>query len=520
MITSKRKKRFETPPVRMDGRIFCAKCIVAIFISKIPGFCTKPIFYAMSIACIRIQKGFVYMDCKNEKLKIMREEAVPKALLKMALPTMIGMVVSALYSVVDAFFVGGLGTSQMGAVSVTFPIGQVVVGLGMMFGSGAGSYISRLLGAGENEKANRTASTALFSSLLTGIVLIGISLCFLNPLLTALGATKTILPYARQYGMIYITGSILNIFTSTMNNIMTAEGLSGITMTSFLLSSVVNIILNPIFIYVLGFGIRGSAISTVIAQVVITVMYLWIILSKKGVLRFSPANIRLDVMIYRQIFKVGIPILVYQFLTSLAIGLTNTAANAYGDSAVAAFGVVTRITALVSYLVFGFTDGYQPVAGYNYGAKSYGRLKEATKLSFLWTTVFCAAAAVVLIAFPVPILTPFSRNDPELIRIGSEILRANGCLFTLFGFEMVSMSLFLSIGKGTEGGILSISRQGLFFLPAVLILPRFFGMEGIVWAQPAADVLTVILSAVFLLGLNKKLKAKTEAPTEPKNRAA
>ena len=181
------------------------------------------------------------MNLKNENLKMMQDEKIPKVLLKMALPTMIGMVVSALYSVVDAFFVGGLGTSEMAAVSVTFPIGQIIVGLGMMFGSGAGSYISRLLGAEKNDEANNTASTALLSSLFVGILLIGISLCFLDPILTALGATKTILPYAREYGVIYITASILNIFTCTMNNIMTSEGMANVTMISFLASGILNI---------------------------------------------------------------------------------------------------------------------------------------------------------------------------------------------------------------------------------------------------------------------------------------
>lgn len=449
------------------------------------------------------------MILNDEKLKMMREEKISKVLLKMALPTMIGMVVSALYSVVDAFFVGGLGTSQMGAVSIAFPIGQIIVGLGMTFGCGAGSYISRLLGAGKNDEADCTASTALFSSLFAGVVMIAISLCFLDQFLTALGATKTILPYAREYGVIYITASILIIFNCTMNNIMTSEGMANITMISFLTSGVLNIILNPIFIYLLGLGIRGSAVSTVIAQATVSALYLWIILSKKGCLRFSIKSFRLDGNIYKQIFKVGIPILVYQLLTSLAIALTNTAASTYGDSAVAAFGVVTRITALVFYVVFGFTDGYQPVAGYNYGAKNYDRLKEATELSFKWMSIFCIAAALLFIIFPGQIISLFSKNDAMLINIGSNVLRANGIAFTMFGFEMVSMSLFLALGKGKEGGILSISRQGLFFIPAILIMPRIFGIDGLIWAQPVADVFTVALTAVFMTGLNRKTKSQT-----------
>ncbi|AWI05957.1 MATE family efflux transporter [Clostridium drakei] len=451
------------------------------------------------------------MNSKNEKLKMMRDERIPKVLLKMGIPIMIGMMISALYSVVDAYFVGGLGTSQMGAVSIAFPIVQIVIGLGMTFGSGAASYIARLLGEGKTEKANQTASTALFSSLVVGIIAIAISLCFLDDILVGLGATKTILPYAREFAVIYITGSILNIFIVTMNNIVTSEGMSKLTMTSMLLSGVLNIILNPILIYPLGLGIRGSAISTVISQGAASLLYIWYMLSKKGCLRFSIGNFRFDTAIFAEIFKVGIPIFVSQLLSSTSMALSNTAASSYGDSAVAAIGVVTRIMALGSYVVFGFMRGYQPVAGYNYGAKNYDRLKEATKVSIKWSTIFCIVTAFILILIPEQIVYLFSKNDAMLIDIGSRALRASGIAFILFGFEQVYMCLFLALGMGKEGGILSISRQGLFFIPAILIMPSFFGIEGVIWAQPAADLFTVILTIIFAISLNRKLKVlKTE----------
>ncbi|AZV58080.1 MATE family efflux transporter [Clostridium sp. AWRP] len=445
------------------------------------------------------------MNLNNEKLKMMRDEKISKVLLKMGIPTMIGMMVSALYNVVDAYFVGGLGTSQMGAVSITFPIAQVIVGLGMTFGNGAASYISRLLGEENETKANETASTALVSSLIVGIISIAVSLYFLDNILIGLGATKTILPYAREFAVIYITGSILNIFSVTMNNIVTSEGMAKLTMTSMLLSGIFNIILNPILIYSLGFGIKGSAISTVISQALASILYIWYMLSKKGSLRFSIYNFRFDGTIFTQIFKVGIPILVYQLLSSASMGLSNTAASNYGDSAVAAIGVVTRIMALGSYVVFGFMKGYQPVAGYNYGAKNYDRLNEATKVSLKWATIFCAATALILIMVPDQIVSLFSKNDAVLINIGGRALRANGIIFILFGFEQVYMCLFLALGMGKEGGILSISRQGMFFIPAILVMPQFLGIEGVIWAQPVADLLTVILTALFMLGVNKKL---------------
>jgi Na+-driven multidrug efflux pump len=201
-----------------------------------------------------------------------------------------------------------------------------------------------------------------------------------------------------------------------------------------------------------------------------------------------------------------VPIFVFQLLSSAAMGLSNTAAKVYGDSAVAAVGVVTRLITLGTYVAFGYMKGFQPVVGYNYGAKNYERVREATKVSLLWATVFCAIMALLMIVIPKQIISLFSENDSVLIDIGARMLRANAIVFTLFGFEQVYMSLLLAMGRGKEGGILSISRQGLFFIPAILILPRLFGLDGIIWAQPAADLLTVILTAALAIGINKKLK--------------
>ncbi|HBK68379.1 MAG TPA: MATE family efflux transporter, partial [Firmicutes bacterium] len=224
----------------------------------------------------------------------------------------------------------------------------------------------------------------------------------------------------------------------------------------------------------------------------------------------SPRLFTFSGTIYGEVFKVGVPILVFQILTSAAMGLSNTAASVYGDSAVAAVGVVTRIMTLGTYVVFGYMKGFQPVAGYNYGAKNYDRLNEATKVSLKWATIFCATVALLIIIIPKQIISLFSENDRALIDIGVRALRANGIIFPLYGFQMVYMALFLAMGRGKEGGLLSISRQGLFFIPAILIMPHLFGLEGVIWAQPSADLLSVVLTAVLALGLNKKIKAFKE----------
>lgn len=221
------------------------------------------------------------MNERNKKIELLGSAPIPKALLAMGLPIMIGMMINALYNLVDAYFVGGLGTSQMGSISVAFPLGQAVVGLGLLFGNGASSYISRLLGHGDKETANKVASTALYSSIFVGAVIIICTIIFLNPILKLLGATESILPYAITYTRIYVISSIFNVFNVTMNNIVTSEGAAKTTMCALLTGAILNIILDPIFIYVLDLGVAGAAIATAISQVVSTLVYLGYVLRKK-----------------------------------------------------------------------------------------------------------------------------------------------------------------------------------------------------------------------------------------------
>jgi putative MATE family efflux protein len=451
------------------------------------------------------------METENEKLKMMRDGKMSRALLSMGAPTMLGMLASALYNVVDAYFVSGLGTPQLGAVSVAFPIGQVVIGLAMTFGSGAASYIARLLGAGETGRARRVAATSLYGSLLAGGILITAALCLLDPILTALGATATILPYARAYGLIYVAGSILTVFCVTMNNIVTAEGAVRLSMTAMMIGTGLNAALDPLFIYAFGWGVEGAAIATVAAQACSTFLYVVYILRGKGALRFSPRHFSLDPSIYAEVIKVGVSILVVQLLTGAALGLTNTAASRYGDSAIAAMGIVTRIFTLGSYVIFGFVKGFQPIAGYNYGARNYPRVKQALRLSLMWTTLFCTAAALVMIVLPRSIVSAFSAGNAEVLDIGSRALRANGILFPFFGFQIVTMTLFLALGKAAQGGGLGLCRQGIFFLPAIFALPSLFGLNGVVWAQPLADLLTIILTAVLAVQARGMLKSAARA---------
>ena len=445
------------------------------------------------------------MNNQNKKIELLSSASIPKALLAMGIPTMIGMLVNAFYNLVDAYFVGGLGESQMGAISVVYPLGQVVVGLGLLFGNGAASYISRLLGRGDKENADKVASTALYSSVSVGAVIIIISMIFLHPILKLLGATDSILPYAATYAGIYIVSCIFNVFNVTMNNIVTSEGAAKTTMCALLMGAVLNIALDPLFIYVFDLRLAGAAIATAISQVVSTCVYLTYILRKKSVFHFKIKDCTYTKEIMSEIFKIGIPTLVFQILTSVSISLINNAAGDYGDSAIAGMGVVTRLISMGSLSVFGFIKGFQPIAGYSYGAKKFDRLREAIKTSIVWSTVFCVIFGLVLALFPAAIVSQFTKGDAEMIRIGAASLRANGISIMLFGFYTVYSSLFLALGKGREGFILGACRQGICFIPVILLFPIVWGLNGILYAQPIADVLSAIVTVLIAIPLHKKL---------------
>lgn len=451
------------------------------------------------------------MNNQNNKMELLGNVPIPKALMAMGIPTMLGMMVNAIYSLVDAYFVGGLGESQMGAISVVYPLGQVVVGLGLLFGNGAASYLSRLLGKGDKEKANQVASTALYSSITAGAVMIIFSIIFLRPILNLLGATDSIMPYAVSYTSIYIISCIFNVFNVTMNNIATSEGAAKTTMCALMAGAVLNIGLDPVFIYVLDMGVAGAAAATAISQIVSTLVYLIFVLRKKSIYHFKIKYCTFTKEIMSEIFKIGVPTLVFQILTSLSISLVNRQAKPYGDSVIAGMGAVTRVVSMGSLMVFGFIKGFQPIAGYSYGTKKFDRLQEAVKTSILWSTVFCVIYGLVMTVFSKEIISQFTKGDFEMIRVGTESLRINGISFILFGFYTVYSSLFLALGKGLAGFILGACRQGICFVPVILICPQLWGISGILYVQPVADVLSAIITIFMALGLHRELAATKNA---------
>ena len=277
-------------------------------------------------------------------------------------------------------------------------------------------------------------------------------------------------------------------------------------------------VLDPVFIYTLDFGVAGAAIATAISQIISTLLYLFYILRKSSVFTFSIKECCFSKEIMSEILKIGIPTLLFQVLTSLSIGMINNAAKEYGGSALAAMGPVTKIVSMGTLIVFGFLKGFQPIAGFSYGARKFDRLREAIKTSILWSTGFCLLFGLIAIVFSIPILSIFTKGDVEMVQVGSTALRANGFSFILFGFYTVYSFLFLVMGKAAEGCILGACRQGICFVPVILILPAVWGLNGVLYTQPIADAISAIVTVFMATRLHRELKAaeaKLSSPQEP-----
>lgn len=443
------------------------------------------------------------IDTKVNKAKLMGEKKIPELVLKFAIPTIAAMLVNAIYNAADAMFVSWLGVKQSGAISVAFPIFMLILGMGLTFGTGAGSYISRLLGKEDNTKANYTASIAVFTSLIIALIFTIIGIAFINPVLRIAGATDTILPYAREYGIIIIAGCVFPIISRTFSNIIRAEGNIKYGSIVIMSGALLNIILDPIFIFFLDMGIKGAAYATILSQGISTVILAMHFMSNKSIVKINLKNFKVNRKIYLEILKIGLPTFVFQLLMSLSLGLINNYAAPFGDAAVAAMGIANRIFAIGMYIVFGFSQGFQPIAGFNYGAGKIKRLKESVLFSIKCTTIFSLLITILIFIFSKSIMNIFTK-DLAVQQIGSRTLIALHTMFPLFGTQMIITYLFLALGKGKEGGFLSISRQGVFFLPMIIILPKLFDLNGVMYALPAADFLATIVAISLGLRLYKK----------------
>lgn len=467
---------------------------------------------------------------RNTRTNLMAEGPIKKTLITLAIPTIIATIVSAIYNFADTLFVGMLNdTSAMGAVSVAFPLFMIISAMGQMVGVGSASFVSRSLGAGEKEKADKTASTAFFLAIIMGVIVTAVVLIFLGPILKMMGATESVLLPGKSYSTWIISGSIFTIINMTLNNIIRAEGNAKYSMNALIIGAVLNIIFDPLFMFVFNLGLQGAAIATVLGQMISTLYLVKYFLGDKSYIRMSRANISRESEIYKEIFKIGLPVFFMQFLSSMAFSIQNVAAAEYGENALAAIGITLKVTIMPLFIMMGYNQGFQPFAAYNYGAKNFKRVKEALDISTKWLVTFGLLSALLFIIIPEPFVKMFTK-DKQVIEYGVNNLIAFNIFMPLVGFIMINTGLFQSFGKGKQAATLAIVRQGVFLIPLLIFIPKIFvtyvsqlsffvnlfpydmpsGLAGIMYAQPMADILAFILTAVFSFFIRKEISIKDD----------
>ena len=441
----------------------------------------------------------------------MTQTPIPKLIVTLAVPTVISMMTTAIYNMADTAFVSQLGTSAAGAVGIVFSLMAIIQAIGFMLGMGAGSLISRLLGQQKNQEANRTGSTAFFTALAFGLLLSVFGLLFLNPLMGALGATPTILPYARDYAQYILFGAPVMCASFVLNNLLRSQGKALLAMFGIATGGILNIGLDPLFIFVFRLGIGGAAIATLLSQCVSFCILLSFFLRGKSVVRLSIRQVSRQWQTYWLIVKTGLPSFCRQGLASIATVALNVSAAAYGDPAVAAMSIVGRIFMLVLSAMLGFGQGYQPVVGFNYGAKKYSRVRHAFRFSLTVGLVLLTVLGTVGFLFAPQIMALFRRADAEVIAIGALACRAQ-CVALIFQPLIVICNMtFQVLGRSWQATFISSCRQGIFFLPLILILPACFGLTGVQLTQPAADLLTFACCFPLLRGYFRDLKQLEQA---------
>lgn len=442
---------------------------------------------------------------QNEYIK-MTQSPISKLIVSLSIPTIISMLITSIYNMVDTFFVSKLGTSATGAVGIVFSVMALIQAIGFMLGAGSGNIVSRQLGKQDEEGANQVASTGFFMALALGALLMIFGLLFLNPFMRLLGATKTILPYARDYAKYILFGAPVMCASFVLNNLLRGQGRATLAMIGIAFGGILNIILDPLLIFTFEMGISGAAIATLISQVISFLILLYFFLAGKSAVRLSIRKMSYKAHVYKRIMTNGFPSLCRQGLASLAAIALNINAGLHGDAAVAAMSIVSRIFMLIVSVMIGFGQGFMPVVGFNYGAKKYDRVREAFWFSVKTGLVFMAILSMGGFIFSEQLIGLFRKEDAEVMAIGILACRLQCLALPLQPVMVLSNMLFQSIGKSWQASLLSSMRQGIYFLPLIMILPRAFGVLGVQMAQPIADTLTFMTCIPFIIRLLRELK--------------
>jgi putative MATE family efflux protein len=451
------------------------------------------------------------MKEKQQRRKLLGEEKIPRLIFKMSVPAMIGMTVNALYNLIDTIFIGqGVGALAIGGLSIAFSAQIAMFAIGLMIGTGTASIVSRALGADEPGRAARTAGTAWSSALIIVIVMLTLAQIFLKPLVRLLGATAEIAPYTEEYLRTILFGFPVIAATVIGHAIVRAEGKPQVAMISLLIGASANIALDALFIFGFNMGIRGAATATVIARTFSLIFIIFYFKSGKSVLPLSLKCFIPRLHAIKPIFALGLPAFIRQIGMSVLLMVVNNSLGSYGSPLhISAYGVISRFMLFSMMPMFGLNQGFQPVAGFNWGAGNSVRVRKSLAVTTAASVTYASILYIFVLTVPHLIFRIFTPNQ-ALIDIGSGALRTVFLLLPLIGIQLVGATFFLAIGKALPAFILALSRQIIFLIPLVLILPVFFGVPGI-WASfPLADGLSITVTILLLLWQVKKMKAREE----------
>ncbi|WP_303823320.1 MATE family efflux transporter [Ruminococcus flavefaciens] len=442
---------------------------------------------------------------KNSQYAKMSETPVPKLILELSVPAIISMLVTNIYNLVDTAFVGRLGTSASGAVGIVFGFMAIIQAFGFMFGQGSGSILSRALGKRDIESASVHATAGFFGSFLFGLLICIFGFALLDDVVYLLGSTDTIAPYAKAYISYILISAPFMCSCLTMNNILRYEGKAFLGMIGLMSGAILNMVGDPILMFGLKMGISGAGLSTALSQLVSWCILLWMFLSGKTESKLSLANARLVTLaMIGNIMATGFPSLLRQALNSITTVMLNSRCGDYGDAAVAAMSIVSRIAFFAFSVALGVGQGFQPVSAFSYGARKYTRLRKGFRFACLMSEGIIIVSCAVLIVFSGDLIGIF-RDDEEVIRIGTRALRLQALATLVLPPCMVVEMLFQSTGKRLGASILSSLRNGLFFIAALMILPRIRGLAGIQESQPLSMLVSVPLFVVFAVFFFRRL---------------
>lgn len=449
-------------------------------------------------------------DKQEAKFIKMTQQPIPKLIFRLAVPCIISMLITSFYNMADTFFVGMLhSNAATGAVGVVFSMMSIIQAVGFFFGHGSGNYISRELGKKNYDEASAMAATGFFSALTAGLLICILGQIFLNPLAYFLGSTDTILPYTEEYLRVILLGAPWMTASLVLNNQLRYQGSASYAMVGIVFGAILNIGLDPLLIFGFNMGVAGAGWATIVSQFV-SFCLLLIGCSKGSNIKIQFSKIRFNWFYYSMIFKGGLPSLARQGLASVATICLNHAAGIYGDAVIAALSIVQRITMFGSSAMIGFGQGFQPVCGFNFGAKLYDRVKHGFWFCVKGSLLFLIAVSALGFIFAPQLITLF-RNDPEVVTCGALALRLQCITFPTQSWVVISNMMEQSIGRTVPATFLSAARQGIFFIPAVLILPAIFGLVGIQMAQAVADILTLFCAIPIQIFVMRTMHNSTQS---------